>query len=101
MHLSTDVKAANILLKKSDNARGYTAKLADFGVSRMMTEAQSHITVQGQLDPWEHAIVGSSSGQLGLPGLKMQPPMHPTNQLTNQLNRIKMAACHGVTDHCP
>jgi serine/threonine protein kinase len=45
-----DVKAANILLKKNDNARGYTAKLADFGVSRMMTEAQSHITVQGRSD---------------------------------------------------
>jgi len=48
MDMQADLKGANVLLKSSAlsnyDKRGYTCKLADFGLSRVMEHNSTHIS---------------------------------------------------------
>ena len=39
-----DLKSTNVLLKSAENTLGYHAKIADFGLSVRLSEAQSEVT---------------------------------------------------------
>lgn len=44
---TADLKTSNVLLQTRENDRGYVAKVADFGISRMMQDSKTHITIEG------------------------------------------------------